>query len=86
MTMRWYAEQMAQWFNQPARLVYLPWDEWKNSVTAKDAAVTEDHLRHSPHCSIEKARRLLGYEPRYSPLAAVQESVAWLRENGMLVG
>ena len=86
MTMRWYAEQMAEWFHQPARLAYLPWDEWKNSVSARDAAVTEDHLRHSPHCSIEKARRLLGYESRYTPLAAVQEAVTWLKENGALAG
>jgi nucleoside-diphosphate-sugar epimerase len=81
MTLRWYAEEMAVWFEQPARLVYLPWDEWKSTVSAKDAAATEDHLRHSPHCSIEKARRLLGYEPRYTPLDAVKESVDWLRKN-----
>lgn len=82
MTMRWYAEQMADWFGQPARLAYLPFDEWKVSVSTRDAAVTEDHLRHSPHCSIEKARKLLGYEPKHSPLSAVQESVTWLIQNG----
>lgn len=81
-TMRWYAEEMAAWFGRPARIVYLPWDEWKITVSAKDAAVTEDHLRHSPNCSIEKARRLLGYEPHYTPLQAIQEAVSWLREHG----
>jgi nucleoside-diphosphate-sugar epimerase len=86
MTLRWYAEQMAHWFKRPAKLTYLPWDEWKKGVPARDAAVTEDHLRHSPHCSIEKARRLLGYEPGYTPLAAVKESVTWLIENGALAG
>ncbi len=55
-------------------------------VSARDAAVTEDHIRHSPHCSIEKARRLLGYEPRYTPLQAVEESVAWLLERGVIAG
>lgn len=84
MTMRWYAEEMAAWFGQPVRLVYLPFDEWKTFVSARDAAVTEDHLRHSPNCSIEKARRLLGFEPRYSPLAAVKEAASWLREHGLL--
>jgi nucleoside-diphosphate-sugar epimerase len=86
MTMRWYAEQMAEWFNQPSRLIYLPWEEWRKSASSRDAAITEDHLRHSPHCSIEKARRLLDYEPRYSPLAAVQESVTWLLKNSSLAG
>lgn len=84
LTFRGYAEQMADWFDQPARLSFLPWEEWKRGVSEKDVAVTEDHLRHSPNCSIERARRLLGYEPHYSPLAAVQESVTWLIENGVL--
>lgn len=84
LTLRGYAEQMAAWFNQPANLRFLPWAEWKRTVSEKDAAVTADHIRHSPHCSIEKARKLLGYEPRYSPLKAVQESVTWLIENGVI--
>jgi nucleoside-diphosphate-sugar epimerase len=41
-------------------------------------------LRHSPNCSIEKAQKLLGYKPRHTPLAAVQESVSWLIENGVI--
>lgn len=84
LTLRGYAEQMALWFNQPANLRFLPWAEWKQTVSEKDASTTADHIRHSPHCGIEKARKLLGYEPRYSPLEAVQESVAWLIENGVI--
>lgn len=83
--LRGYAESMAEWFGKPARLRFLPWEEWKQEQTGRDAAVTEDHIRHSPQCSIEKARRLLGYQPRYSSLEAVQESVAWLMENGVVV-
>lgn len=83
-TLRGYAEQIARWFNQPARLRFLPWEEWKHGVAPKDAAATEDHIRHSPHCSIQKARSLLGYEPRYSSLQAVQESVGWLIQNGIV--
>jgi nucleoside-diphosphate-sugar epimerase len=86
LTLRWYAEQMAEWFHQPARFKFLPFDEWKLGVSSKDAAVTEDHLRHSPNCSIEKAQKLLGYKPRHTPLAALQESVSWLKQNGILSG
>lgn len=82
LTLRGYAEQMAAWFQQPARLRFLPWDEWKRGAPDKDAAVTESHLLHSPHCSMQKARTMLSYEPRYSPIEAVQESVTWLIENG----
>ncbi|MGA7341297.1 MAG: NAD(P)-dependent oxidoreductase [Terracidiphilus sp.] len=84
LTLRGYAEQMAAWLNQPAQLRFLPWEEWKRGVSAKDAAVTEDHIRHSPNCSIQKARTLLGYEPRHSSLEAVQESVSWLVQNGAI--
>jgi nucleoside-diphosphate-sugar epimerase len=34
--------------------------------------VTLDHIAHSPNCSIEKTRRLLGYSPRYTSLEAIQ--------------
>ncbi|MFP5207244.1 MAG: NAD-dependent epimerase/dehydratase family protein [Acidobacteriota bacterium] len=84
-TLRGYAEAMAAWFGQPARLAFLPWEEWKRGVTAKDAAATEDHIRHAPHCSIEKARQRIGYEPRHSSLQAVQEAVTWLMEYGEMV-
>lgn len=84
LTLRGYAEQMAAWFHQPPRLRFLPWEEWKQGVSERDTAVTEDHIRHSPNCSIQRARALLGYEPLHSSLQAVQESVSWLMRNGMI--
>lgn len=84
LTLRGYAEAVAGWFGQEAYLSFLPWDEWKSGVSEGDAAGTWDHIAHSPNCSIEKARRLLGYRPRYSSLQAVRESVGWLIENGVV--
>ena len=54
------------------------------TVSEKDALATWDHIAHSPNCGIEKARRLLGYEPRYLSLAAVKESVEWLVAEGVV--
>jgi len=84
LTLRGYAEAMAAWFGQPARLRFLPWEEWRKTVTEAEAQATWDHIAHSPNCSIAKAQRLLGYAPRYSSLQAVQEAVAWLRDQGQL--
>jgi nucleoside-diphosphate-sugar epimerase len=84
MTLRGYAERIAAWFGRPPHLRFLPWEEWRRHVSEKDANVTLDHVSHSPHCSIEKARALLGYEPRYRSLEAVQESVSWLMQNGIV--
>jgi nucleoside-diphosphate-sugar epimerase len=84
LTLRGYAEQMAAWLHQPARLRFLPWEEWKQGVSSKDAATTEDHIRHSPNCSIQKARSVLGYGPRYTSIEAVQEAVNWLTQHGVI--
>ncbi|MGA9605911.1 MAG: NAD-dependent epimerase/dehydratase family protein [Rouxiella badensis] len=84
LTLRGYAERVGEWFGRPAQLQFLPWEQWRREVTEKDAAVTWDHIAHSPNCSIAKARTLLGYEPRYSSLEAVRESLSWLIEQGMV--
>ncbi|MGC4043270.1 MAG: NAD(P)-dependent oxidoreductase [Armatimonas sp.] len=83
LTCRGYAEAMAAWFGQPAQLRFLPWDEWRTTVTEGQANSTWAHIAHSSHCSIAKAQSLLEYTPRYSSLEAIQESVLWLIEQGI---
>jgi nucleoside-diphosphate-sugar epimerase len=84
LTLRGYAEAVSAWFGHEAKLRYLSWDEWKQTVSKEEASATWDHIAHSPNCSIEKARRLLDYRPRYSSLEAVFESLAWLITNGTI--
>ncbi|MCO5238681.1 MAG: NAD-dependent epimerase/dehydratase family protein [Chitinophagaceae bacterium] len=81
LTLKGYAMAIAAWFGREARLGFLPWDKWKDTVSKNDADATWDHISHSPNCSIEKAKRLLNYSPRYTSLQAVQESVTYLMEN-----
>lgn len=76
MTLRGYAEKMAEWFGVESRLEFLPWEQWRQTVDAKEAAATWDHISHSPHASIAKAQQLLGYRPRYRSVEAVQEAIA----------
>ncbi|MBX3013580.1 MAG: NAD-dependent epimerase/dehydratase family protein [Caldilineaceae bacterium] len=85
LTLRGYAEAMATWFGQPARLAYLPWEQWRVTVSENEARATWDHIAHSPHCSIAKAQRLLDYQPRYSSLQGIQEAVRWLIDHQQLV-
>jgi nucleoside-diphosphate-sugar epimerase len=82
LTLRGYAEAVAGWFGEPARLRFLPWEEWREGVSEEEAEGTCDHIAHSPNCSIAKAGRLLDYQPRYSSLQAVRESLGWLVEHG----
>jgi len=78
MTLRDYAEEAASWFGRKANLEFLPWDEWQMTVSERDAAITRDHVLHSPYASIDKARTVLGFEPQYSAIAAAREAVSFL--------
>jgi nucleoside-diphosphate-sugar epimerase len=84
LTLRGYAEAMARWFGREPVLSYLPWPEWQQTVSADEARATWDHIAHSPNCSIAKAQRQIGYQPRYSSLQSVQEAVGWLVSNQVI--
>jgi len=83
-SLRGYAERMALYFGQEARLEYLPWEEFKETLPTEEAQAVWEHIDRSPSCSIEKARRRIGYQPRYSSLEAVQESVNAQKQRGLL--
>jgi nucleoside-diphosphate-sugar epimerase len=85
-TLRGFAEEMARWFDMEPRLRFLPWDEWAGLVSVDDRSATWEHLARSPNHSMVKARVQLRYEPRYTSLAAVEESVRWMIERGHLPG
>jgi len=73
-----YADSVAAWYGREARVRFLPWEEWRKCTSEKDAELTWDHIARSPIYSIEKARRVLGYEPRYRSLDAIRESISRL--------
>jgi len=83
-TLRGYAEAVADWFGADPDLAFEPFEQWRETVDDDVAEATLDHIGRSPHCSIEKARRDLGYAPRYGPLEAVRESLRWQVEEGDL--
>jgi nucleoside-diphosphate-sugar epimerase len=75
LTLYGYANAVAAWFGKEAQLKFLPWEEWKGTVTEKEAEITWGHIARSPNCSIQKASRLIGYQPRYRSLQAIREAV-----------
>jgi nucleoside-diphosphate-sugar epimerase len=82
LSLRGYAEAAYRWWGHEANIKYLPWKEWESCHTAEQVRRTWDHIAHSPCASMEKARRLLGFAPRWPSLDAVRESVGWLEKNG----
>lgn len=84
LTLRGYAEAVASWFGQKANLQFLAWQAWKETVSEQEAQATWDHIAHSPNASIGKAQRLIQYQPNYTSLEAVFESVQWLIARGQV--
>lgn len=82
LTLRGYAEKLAHWFGKKPNLSFLSFQDWKTLVNREEARVTFDHIAHSPNCSIAKAKRLLGYQPKYPSMEAICESLQWLIDNG----
>ena len=84
LTLRGYAGAVAGWFGREAKLSFAPWDEWKARVPANDADCAWEHISRSPCASMDKARRLLGFTPRYTSLEATREALNWLIANGQV--
>jgi nucleoside-diphosphate-sugar epimerase len=74
-TQRDYASAVASWSGRDAVLDFLPWEEWKHTVSERDAEVTYDHMIHSPCASTAKIEKLLGFAPQFNVLEAVRDAL-----------
>jgi nucleoside-diphosphate-sugar epimerase len=82
LNVRGYAALAASWFGQEARLESVTWDRFRASTSAEHADASWEHLSRGHVFSIEKARQLLGYAPRYTAGETVLDAVRWLVEHG----
>ena len=80
-TMREFAEAVASWSGRDANLAFVPWDEWRATVSEQEAGVTHDHIMHSPFASIAKAENRLGFTPRFTALTAARDAILALRRD-----
>jgi len=77
-TLYGYAIEAATWFGKEASLRFEPFDEWKKHFCEADVAETHEHIFRSPSCSMEKAKRVLDFTPKYSSYDAIRECIASL--------
>ncbi|MEK6344880.1 MAG: NAD(P)-dependent oxidoreductase [Curtobacterium sp.] len=82
LTVRGYAHLVASWFGQEARLESVTWDRFRETTAPDDADASRQHLSRSQVFSLDKTRRVLGYEPAYTAEATVLDAVRWLVDNG----
>jgi nucleoside-diphosphate-sugar epimerase len=84
MTLRGLAAGAAAWFGREPNLELVDWPEFERRVGPQHAEATREHVGRSIAASIERARAVLGYAPRYSSLDALHEAVQWLGEHGQV--
>lgn len=82
-TLRGYAETVYRWFGKEPRLAFKPFEEWILGL-GEWAENTRGHIVRSSCHSIEKSRQRLGYQPRYTSLEAVYESMLALIQSGKI--
>lgn len=83
-TLAGFAREVASWFGKEADLRFVPFEEFRSVVGQQNAAVTLDHISRSPSMSIDRARAVLGYAPRYTTFEAAAEALRWLEADGQV--
>jgi nucleoside-diphosphate-sugar epimerase len=66
MTLKAICESLYEYYGQKPNLRFVEWQEFLETVGETNAADTYDHVLHSPSCTVEKAKKLLGVEIKYS--------------------
>jgi nucleoside-diphosphate-sugar epimerase len=82
MTLRGLATGVAGWFGREPVIDLVDWAEFERRVGAEHATASREHVARGIAASIDRARDVLGYRPRYSSLDALHESLRWLVANG----
>ncbi len=82
LTVRGYAHLVASWFGQEARLESVTWERFRSTTADDDADASWQHLSRSQVFSLDKTRRVLGYEPTYTAEETVLDAVRWLVGHG----
>lgn len=84
-TLYGFAKHMYAYFGQEAKIKFLPWPEWcKYEGNQKECDHTYYHIARSGVFSIEKARRLLQYQPKYTCIETIDLAVKSYIDRGLI--
>ncbi|OJF94652.1 NAD(P)-dependent oxidoreductase [Alkalibacterium sp. 20] len=85
LTLYGYAMAMYRFFNQEPKIEFLPWDKWCDYVQSeRQTSISNHHLARSGHYSIENAKKLIEYKPRYSATQVVEASIQSYIDRGVI--
>lgn len=84
-TLYGYAKAMYRYFDKEPKIEFLFWPEWEKYVD--DKKLTDHsyyHLARSGYYSISNERKLINYEPKYSILETIEQSVQSYINRGLI--
>ncbi|MDO4565088.1 MAG: NAD-dependent epimerase/dehydratase family protein [Clostridia bacterium] len=84
-TLYGYAKHLYEFFGHEPKIKFLPWNEWCDyEGVAEECEHTYYHIVRSGVFSIEKARRLLEYEPKYTCIETINLAVKSYIDRGLI--
>lgn len=81
MTLKAICENLYRHYGKTPNLRFVEWKEFCDIVGEGPANDSMDHMFHSPCCSVEKAKKLLGVEIKYSIMDIFYEYLAYQGMN-----
>lgn len=76
LTLYGYAKAMYRFFNQEPNIEFLSWEKWCAYVGNEDHIdKTYYHIARSGKFSIENAKKLLDYAPKYATMEVIEDSI-----------
>ena len=79
---RGFAEKLYKAYGHEPKIKFVPFEEMKKTMAEDDIKETIEHMSHSPSCSMEKAKRILDFEPIHSTIDTVLDALDWqMKEN-----
>ncbi|MDD6309328.1 MAG: NAD(P)-dependent oxidoreductase [Clostridia bacterium] len=83
-TLSGMAEMLYRHFGHVPKMEYVRMEKLKQVLSEYDYINTSRHLLFSSQCSMEKAKRMLGFVPKYNTLETILDCLNWQEENGNL--
>lgn len=85
-TLEGFAQMLYEHYGHEPKIKCVSREEFSRLVSERDYRVSESHLIHSSHCSVEKAEKILDFTPKYNTMETILDCLGWQRSYGELRG
>lgn len=83
-TLEGFAQMLYEHYGHEPKIKCVSRGEFSQLVSESDYRVSESHLIHSSLCSAEKAKKVLGYTPKYNTIETILDCLSWQQSYGDL--